>query len=233
VSKDPRSFRALAAWFRHEWANSLPMKLHDDAMDGREGLRWSPAMARELSTPWPRQDDRREAAGLPRRQGVTKPYSGYRRVGDVLEPMGVDDDGTTVSRFRYYLERRLMASADSERRQAERLIRWAFLDFDTASLAAAERVEAEFMEAYIERALRALHRDCQREPVRFRLCARCYRNVCVCSEKSEAQRRAESDPLDATSTSSPTMPANQTRGADGHTDRRLDKGPALQAAVAA
>jgi hypothetical protein len=233
VSRDPRTFRALAAWFRHEWANSLPTKLHDDVMDAEGGPRWTSAMTRELSTPWPRQDDRREAAGVPRRRGLTKPYTGYRRVGDELEPLGVDEDGMTVNRFRYYLEHRLVKGTKQECRQAERLTRWAFLDFDTWSLAASERVDPEFMEAYLERALRSLYRDCQREPVRFRLCARCYRNACICAEKSESQEHAEQVPLDGGTGPPATIPHNRERGAAGHTARLLDTGPAHTIAVAA
>lgn len=168
---EPRTFAALAYWYRGQWSDSMPLRLHVHELDYDVlgSPRWTRAFQRYLLDDW----------------GAT----GWDRNGD---PRGVDEDGTTIDRFRFYLAL-MLRRGGAERRQAERLCRWAYLgwDMELVGLGETPPVGKEFMETYLERALRNLWRRCQAEPVRYSVCSECRRRDCVCGEKSESQRKAE------------------------------------------
>lgn len=207
--KDPKTARALAAWFRHHWAASLPERLHVHESDAGGGPRQTGSLTRLLTSEWPNLKEPEKTT----RGG--RPFTGWDAQG---EPLNVDEDGRTLDRFRYWLEWMLVRSRSGrENRQAQRLIQWAFMGFDSAALAAITPVPVEFMDAYLERALRTLYRRCQTEPVRFAICPTCRRGTCECGEKSESQQHAEEADLHATgppATVSPERHTSATAGSD-------------------
>lgn len=203
---NPRTAGRLAAWFRHRWAVSLPDRLHVHEFDASGSPRQTGAFVRELTSEWP-----------PRGKGG-RPYTGWDAQG---EPLNIDEDGKTIDRFRYWLEWMLVRSSGREQEQAERLVRWAFLGFDARALAASETVPAEFMEAYLERALRTLYRHCQVEPVRFAICPECRRGTCSCADKSESQHRAEEAELHATGPPATVMSTERHTSATAGSDRAV------------
>lgn len=198
-----RTARALVRWFRHRWAASLPERLHVHEFDASGSPRQTGAFTRELVSEWP-----------PRGRGA-RPFTGWDAQG---EPLNVDEDGKTIDRFRYWLEWMLLRSRSvAENRQAERLIRWAWMGFDASASGAREipPVSGEFMEAYLERALRVLYRHCQTEPVRFTICPECRRSSCRCAEKSESQIHAEEVELHVTGPPATVHPERHMSGTAG------------------
>jgi hypothetical protein len=128
--------------------------------------------------------------------GVT----GWDRSGT---PRGMTDDGElTRDPFLYYLELRLRRQEPG----ACAVVRWAYLGWDTEAAANTDFVERirlrlddpdgwraylEGHDALLERTIRQLWHDCQREPVRWSICQDCRRRDCVCGQRSEAQIAAE------------------------------------------
>lgn len=129
--------------------------------------------------------------------------TGWDRDGN---PRRVTDDGYTIDPFLFYLEKRLRAGEVD----AKELVRWAYAGFDsvTAALFAFRRKalaspdllpapdeldhwEASAYEALLERGMRKLWDDCQREPVRHSVCPDCRRGRCACGDRSESQINAE------------------------------------------
>jgi hypothetical protein len=182
----PRSWEALAAWFRDAWETSLPARLHTRGVEDGSAL-GAPRMSGAMHA-------RIDHAGQ-RGWGV----SGWDREG---QPRGMTDDGLTRDPFLYYLERRLRED-DGD---AVALVRWAYVGYDieeAANNAFVKRIRlreadpdgwTDWLSSYtatLERGIRRLWYDCQREPVRYAVCRVCRRRECVCGSKSEAQVNAE------------------------------------------
>lgn len=191
--RPPQTFPALAAWFRDAWEASLPTRSHTRGVEDGSAL-GSPRMSGALHARTDHASDRG--------WGVT----GWDKDG---QPRGMTDDGTlTRDPFLFYLELRLLRKEV----EAVELVRWAYMGWDVvdAALSAFRRThdpvtnpsllpaaadgkhwEAQAYEALLERGIRRLWDDCQREPVRYAICRGCRRRECVCGQRSESQIRAE------------------------------------------
>jgi hypothetical protein len=179
----PRTWGALAAWFRDAWEASLPMRLHTGGVEDGSAL-GAPRMSGAMHA---RTDHASE-----RGWGI----SGWDRDG---RPRGMTDDGTlTRDPFLFYLECRLRKGEPD----AIALVRWAYVGYDIeeAALAIFRRThrdgapvlwETEALHALLERGIRKLWHDCRSEPIRYAICRDCRRRRCVCGERSEAQVNAE------------------------------------------
>ena len=139
--------------------------------------------------------------------GVT----GHDRDGN---PRGVAEDGLTRDPFLYHLEMMLRDGRWDEGAwrpsrkgtAATMLVRWAYMGWGSEELALSllhpRRAktmqddpivvwETDALEALLERTIRQLWHDCQREPVRYAICRTCRRRDCICGQRSEAQVNAE------------------------------------------
>lgn len=186
-ARPPQTFEALAAWFRDAWVASLPTRLHTRGVEDGSAL-GSPRMAGAMHA----RTDHASGKGW----GVT----GWDRQG---QPRGMTDDGTlTRDPFLFYLELRLRR----EEVEAVQLVHWAYLGWDVteaANNAFVKRIQKHEQdpegwalyrsgyEALLERGIRKLWDDCQREPVRYSICVECRRRECVCGQRSESQINAE------------------------------------------
>ena len=184
LASTPQTWAALEAWFRDAWETSLPTRMHTRGVEDGSAL-GSPAMARAMHA----RTDHVSEDGW----GVT----GWDRDG---QPRGIDRaSGLTRSPFLFYLECRLRSREESDRLGARMVIRWAYMGWDIPALAHAvflrthgqDDFATEAMAALLERTVRRLWHDCQREPVRYAVCRECRRMRCVCCERSEAQVNAE------------------------------------------
>lgn len=122
------------------------------------------------------------------------------------QPRGVDDDGLTRDPFLFYLEKRLRSKDELVSEAAQLLVTWAYLGYDTDHAAHDEFVRLLYLkdaqpagweawregyESRLERTIRQLWWDCQKEPVRYSVCRECRRRECMCGQRSEAQVNAE------------------------------------------
>lgn len=182
----PQTFAALAAWFRDAWEASLPTRSHTRGVEDCSAL-GSPRMSGALHARTDHVSDRG--------WGVT----GWDKDG---RPRGMNADGLTRDPFLFYLEIRLRKGEP----EAEQLIHWAYVGWDVdeaANNAFVRRIRSHEedpegwalfrvgFEALLERGIRRLWHDCQREPIRYAICAECRRRECVCGRRSEAQLNAE------------------------------------------
>lgn len=186
----PLTWEACVAWFRDAWEASLPTRLHQAGVEPASAL-GSPRLAGAA----------RMRLGHVTRKGWG--VTGWDRDG---QPRGVDDDGLTRDPFLFHLEMRLRSKDATTSEAAQHLVTWAYLGYDTDHAAhdafvtrlylkdAAPSGWALFKEGFesmLERTIRKLWDDCQREPVRHTICPECRRRRCECGERSEAQVRAE------------------------------------------
>lgn len=194
--RPPQTWESCVSWFRDAWEASLPVRIHTRGVEdgGDAGGLGSPKMAGGMH----QRIDHVSRLGW----GVT----GWDKDG---RPRGMAEDGTvTRDPFLFYLELRLRSRDEKVSSGAQALVWWAYLAWDTVSAAFAytTRLRAAGMmpepdargrwaalafESVLERTIRQLWHDCQREPVRYSICPSCRRRGCVCGQRSEAQIRAE------------------------------------------
>ena len=182
----PRTWPALAAWFRDGWEASLPTRMHTAGVEAESAL-GSPRMAGAMH----QRIDHASAFGW----GLT----GWDRDG---QPLGIDRaTGLTRDPFLFYLER-MLRGKDAERMAARALLRWTYMGWDVEAAAqvtfVAQHADPETWKLYkagfaslLERTIRTLWHRCQQEPERYPICRQCRKRDCICGERSEAQVNAE------------------------------------------
>ena len=186
----PLTWPACVGWFRDAWEASLPTRLHQAGVEPGSAL-GSPRMAGAV----------RQRLGHVTRKGWG--VTGWDRDG---QPRGVDAEGLTRDTFLFHLEMRLRSKDARTCENAQQLVTWAYLGYDTDHAAhdafvtrlylkdaepAGWALFREGFESMLERTIRQLWDDCQHEPVRHTICRECRRRRCECGERSEAQVNAE------------------------------------------
>lgn len=186
----PRTWPEAVAWFRDAWEASLPLRLHQAGVEPGSAL-GSPRLAGAA----------RMRLGHVTRKGWG--ITGWDRDG---RPRGVDDEGLTRDPFLFHLETRLRSKDPKVSEAAQQLVTWAYLGYDTDHAAHDAFVTRLYLkddvisgwslfqqgfESLLERTIKQLWHDCQREPVRYPICAECRRRRCECGERSESQVNAE------------------------------------------
>jgi hypothetical protein len=185
----PRTWEALAAFFREAWEASLPTRLHTSGVEDESAL-GSPRMAGAMH----QRIDHASTLGW----GLT----GWDQHG---QPRGVNrSDGLSRDPFLYWLERMLRSLNAGEALGARALVRWAYMGWDWEAAAqetfclqhadpATWPMYHAAYHALLERTIRTLWIRCQREPERWNICKDCRHRDCICGQRSDSQVNAEGD----------------------------------------